>query len=302
MHIIITDSKISRMRSFELGVWHGLALFVGLVLLVIGGVWVALQFNAKAPANPSSIQSLAAGETNESDNLALRQNIDALAKRLGVMQARMIQLDALSERLAKLAGLPYKSSEETVGEGGALVAPRSLTLDQFASALDDFSLASDERLGLYALLEDSLLERKWESALTPGLMPVDGLPVGSGFGRRIDPITGQLATHTGVDFPGPLRTPIKATAGGVVVAAHWHAGYGRMIEIDHGNQVITRYAHLKAFKVKVGDLVKPGQEIGLMGSTGRSTGSHLHFEVWVAGRVRNPKTYLFGSTRVAQGP
>ena len=302
MHIIITDSKISRMRSFELGVWHGLALFVGLVLLVIGGVWVALQFNAKAPTNPSSIQSLAAGETNESDDLALRQNIAALAKRLGVMQARMIQLDALSERLAKLAGLPYKSSEETVGEGGALVAPRSLTLDQFASALDDFSLASDERLGLYALLEDSLLERKWESALTPGLMPVDGLPVGSGFGRRIDPITGQLATHTGVDFPGPLRTPIKATAGGVVVAAHWHAGYGRMIEIDHGNQVITRYAHLKAFKVKVGDLVKPGQEIGLMGSTGRSTGSHLHFEVWVAGRVRNPKTYLFGSTRVAQGP
>jgi murein DD-endopeptidase MepM/ murein hydrolase activator NlpD len=302
MHIIITDSKISRMRSFELGVWHGLALFVGLVLLVIGGVWVALQFNAKAPTNPSSIQSLSAGETTESDNLALRQNIDALAKRLGVMQARMIQLDALSERLAKLAGLPYKSSEETVGEGGALVAPRSLTLDQFASALDDFSLASDERLGLYALLEDSLLERKWESALTPGLMPVDGLPVGSGFGRRIDPITGQLATHTGVDFPGPLRTPIKATAGGVVVAAHWHAGYGRMIEIDHGNQVITRYAHLKAFKVKVGDLVKPGQEIGLMGSTGRSTGSHLHFEVWVAGRVRNPKTYLFGSTRVAQGP
>ena len=302
MHIIITDSKISRMRSFELGVWHGLALFVGLVLLVIGGVWVALQFNAKAPTNPSSIQSLAAGETNESDNLALRQNIDALAKRLGVMQARMIQLDALSERLAKLAGLPYKASEEAVGEGGALVAPRSLTLDQFASALDDFSLASDERLGLYALLEDSLLERKWESALTPGLMPVDGLPVGSGFGRRIDPITGQLATHTGVDFPGPLRTPIKATAGGVVVAAHWHAGYGRMIEIDHGNQVITRYAHLKAFKVKVGDLVKPGQEIGLMGSTGRSTGSHLHFEVWVAGRVRNPKTYLFGSTRVAQGP
>ena len=302
MHIIITDSKISRMRSFELGVWHGLALFVGLVLLVIGGVWAALQFNAKAPANPSSIQSLSAGETTELDNLALRQNIDALAKRLGVMQARMIQLDALSERLAKLAGLPYKSSEETVGEGGALVAPRSLTLDQFASALDDFSLASDERLGLYALLEDSLLERKWESALTPGLMPVDGLPVGSGFGRRIDPITGQLATHTGVDFPGPLRTPIKATAGGVVVAAHWHAGYGRMIEIDHGNQVITRYAHLKAFKVKVGDLVKPGQEIGLMGSTGRSTGSHLHFEVWVAGRVRNPKTYLFGSTRVAQGP
>lgn len=302
MHIIITDSKISRMRSFELGVWHGLALFVGLVLLVIGGVWAALQFNAKAPTNPSSIQSLSAGETTESDNLALRQNIDALAKRLGVMQARMIQLDALSERLAKLAGLPYKSSEETVGEGGALVAPRSLTLDQFASALDDFSLASDERLGLYALLEDSLLERKWESALTPGLMPVDGLPVGSGFGRRIDPITGQLATHTGVDFPGPLRTPIKATAGGVVVAAHWHAGYGRMIEIDHGNQVITRYAHLKAFKVKVGDLVKPGQEIGLMGSTGRSTGSHLHFEVWVAGRVRNPKTYLFGSTRVAQGP
>jgi murein DD-endopeptidase MepM/ murein hydrolase activator NlpD len=311
MHIIITDSKFSRVRSFDLSLWHGIALFVGLVLLGIGGLWAALQINAKSTLSPASVQTMAAGEAGaaswtgdkgDADQLALRQNIDVLAKRLGVMQARMIQLDALSERLAKLAGLPYKSLEDSPGEGGALIAPRSMTLDQFTSALDDFSLVGDERLALYALLEDALLERKWEGSLTPGRMPVDGLSVGSGFGRRIDPITGQLATHTGVDFPGPLNTPIKATAGGVVVAAHWHAGYGRMIEIDHGNQVITRYAHLKSFKVKVGDLVKPGQEIGLMGSTGRSTGPHLHFEVWVAGRVRNPKTYLFGSTRVAQGP
>ena len=311
MYIIITDSKFSRVRSFDLGIWHGVALFVGLLLLGVGGMWAALQSNVKTQLTPVSIQTATSGEggsnawssdSDDADKLALRQNIDVLAKRLGVMQARMIQLDALSERLAKLAGLPYKLADEPMGEGGALIAPRSMTLDQFTSALDDFSLLGDERLALYALLEDSLLERKWESALTPGVLPVEGLPAGSGFGRRIDPITGQLATHTGVDFPGPVNSPIKATAGGVVVAAQWHAGYGRMIEIDHGNQVITRYAHLKTFKVKVGDLVKPGQEIGLMGSTGRSTGPHLHFEVWVAGRVRNPKTYLFGSTRVAQGP
>ncbi len=310
MHIIITDSKHTKVRTLDVGVGHALLVFVALVLIVLGSMWAALQVAGKS-TTANSAQTLSFDGTgdppwredaSEAENIALRQNIDILAKRLGVMQARMLQLDALSERLAKLAGLPYEVDQAPTGEGGALISPRSMSLNEFQGALDAFAQNSDERLALYALLEDSFLERKWESSLTPGLMPVDGLRIGSGFGRRIDPITGKLATHTGLDFPGPLRSPVKATAGGVVVAAHWHSGYGRMIEIDHGNQVITRYAHLKAYKVKVGDLVKPGQEIGLLGSSGRSTGPHLHFEVWVAGRVRDPKSYLFGNKRVAQGP
>lgn len=320
MHIIITDSKHARVHSFELSLTQVFGLVLGVVLLLVAGLYALLPTWHKAAASgtPSLVSQSNPGVTAEvaaawaerstaidsgvADGVALRQNIDALAKRLGAMQARMIQLDTMSERLAKLAGLPYKPVADVPAEGGALVDPRSMSMQEFSSALDDLSQTSDDRLALLSVLEDSLLQKQWASSLTPGRRPVDMLPIGSGFGRRIDPITGQLATHTGVDFAGPIGTPIKATAGGVVVSAQWNAGYGRMVEVDHGNQVLTRYAHLSQFKVKQGDLVRPGQVLGLMGSSGRSTGSHLHFEVWVAGVARNPKTYLAEGARLAQGP
>jgi murein DD-endopeptidase MepM/ murein hydrolase activator NlpD len=295
-------------------------LVLGVVLLLLAGLY-ALMPTWHKPNSASTQQQLtqardgvtaevvaawaergANAETGVDSSIALRQNIDALAKRLGAMQARMIQLDTLSERLAKLAGLPYKPAVDVPAQGGALVDPRSLSLKEFTSALDDLSQVSDDRLALLSVLEDSLLQKQWATSLTPGRRPVDMLPIGSRFGRRIDPITGQLASHTGLDFPGPIGTPVKATAGGVVVTADWHAGYGRMVEVDHGNQVITRYAHLSGFKVKQGDLVRPGQVLGLMGSSGRSTGPHLHFEVWVNGAVRNPETYLANRAHLAQGP
>lgn len=318
MHIIITDSTHARVHSFELSFAQLLGLVLGVVLLLVAGLYALLPTWHK-PAVDSTHTLMAqsrAGATNvaalsatlpetpaSSDNgVALRQNIDALAKRLGAMQARMIQLDTLSERLAKLAGLPYKPVADVPGEGGALVDARSMTLQEFSTALDDLRESGDERLALLSVLEDSLLQKQWTKSLTPGRRPVDNLPIGSRFGRRIDPITGKLASHTGLDFPGPKGTPVKATAGGVVVSAGWNAGYGRMVEVDHGNQVITRYAHLKAFKVKRGDLVRPGQVLGLMGSSGRSTGPHLHFEVWVAGVARNPIKYLAGGAQLAQGP
>ncbi len=317
MHIIITDSKHAKVRSFQLGllqlVLSGLG-FLALVLSTILAWWpvardgVAVHGQGQVANTAALQQLLPAVDTANLDSATeaeslVQQNIDALAKRLGVMQARMIQLDALSARLAELAGLPEsEASPAPGGEGGALVEPRSMTAQELSSALDVLTQNSEEQMAWLSVIEDSLNHQEWANALTPGRRPVEGLSVGSSFGRRIDPITGKVATHTGLDFPGPQGTPVSASAGGIVVSANWHAGYGRLVEIEHGNGVLTRYAHLKAFKVAQGDVVKPGQVIGLLGNSGRSTGPHLHFEVWVAGRVRNPATYLRDHAHQARAP
>jgi murein DD-endopeptidase MepM/ murein hydrolase activator NlpD len=124
--------------------------------------------------------------------------------------------------------------------------------------------------------------------------------VGSRFGFRIDPFTGEKAMHTGLDFPAEVGTPILAAAGGVVIVQEYHAAYGNMVEIDHGNGLITRYAHASATFVKKGDIVKRGQKIASVGSTGRSTGPHLHFEVWVSGVPQDPQRFLAAGEDLAK--
>jgi murein DD-endopeptidase MepM/ murein hydrolase activator NlpD len=125
----------------------------------------------------------------------------------------------------------------------------------------------------------------------PSTAPVEG-PVGSGFGFRADPFTGRPALHAGLDYPAEAGTPIAAAAGGVVLLAETHAAYGQMVEVDHGNGLVTRYAHASKLLVRPGDLVKRGQAIAQVGSTGRSTGAHLHFEVLVEGVPQNPAKFL----------
>jgi murein DD-endopeptidase MepM/ murein hydrolase activator NlpD len=121
---------------------------------------------------------------------------------------------------------------------------------------------------------------------------VPDVSVGSGFGWRIDPFTGLSAMHEGLDFPASVGTPIYAAAGGVVVSQEVHPQYGNLIEVDHGNDVLTRYAHLSRSLVKKGDLIKRGQKIAEVGNTGRSTGPHLHFEVLVRGVAQDPQKFL----------
>jgi len=135
----------------------------------------------------------------------------------------------------------------------------------------------------------------------PTEQPVAGVRIGSPFGFRIDPITGDSALHTGLDFPAETGTPIVAAAGGVVIAQEYHAAYGNMVEIDHGNELVTRYAHASRTHVRKGDIVKRGQLIAEVGSTGRSTGPHLHFEVWVSGVPQNPRRFLEAGQNLAQG-
>ena len=143
-----------------------------------------------------------------------------------------------------------------------------------------------------------MFDQKIRKLMVPTAQPVPGSVLGSSFGFRIDPINGGSALHTGLDFQAESGTPILAAAGGVVVTQESHAGYGNMVEVDHGNDLITRYAHASATFVKKGDLVKRGQKIAAVGSTGRSTGPHLHFEVLVQGVPQDPQKFLTAGEKI----
>ena len=149
-----------------------------------------------------------------------------------------------------------------------------------------------QRTDLLTVIESRLFDQKVRGMMVPTRQPVTSGNLGSTFGWRIDPITGTSALHTGLDFPADVGTPILAAAGGVVVVQEFNAPYGNMIEIDHGNDLITRYAHASRVFVKQGDLIRNGQKIAEVGSTGRSTGPHLHFEVLVRGVPQDPQKFL----------
>jgi murein DD-endopeptidase MepM/ murein hydrolase activator NlpD len=141
-------------------------------------------------------------------------------------------------------------------------------------------------------VESRLFDQKIRSMMIPTQHPVHSGHLGSAFGWRIDPFTGRSALHTGLDFQADTGAPIVAASGGVVVAQEWHPAYGNMVEIDHGNDLVTRYAHASRVLVRKGDLVKRGQRIAEVGTTGRSTGPHLHFEVLLNGIPQDPQKFL----------
>jgi murein DD-endopeptidase MepM/ murein hydrolase activator NlpD len=161
-------------------------------------------------------------------------------------------------------------------------------LQSWVAGLDE---ATDVNLDLFTYVESRLQESRLTALLVPSAPPVNG-PVGSGFGFRQDPINGRAALHTGLDFPAEVGTPILAAAGGMVVTREWHAEYGQVLEIDHGNGLVTRYAHCSSIDVAVGALVKRGQQVARVGTSGRSTGAHLHFEVLVGGVPQDPARFL----------
>jgi murein DD-endopeptidase MepM/ murein hydrolase activator NlpD len=156
----------------------------------------------------------------------------------------------------------------------------------------DLKVLLSDRSDKLVALETLLMQDKMSKKLLPSAPPITTAWYSSNFGWRIDPFTGKNAMHEGVDYMISEGTPIHASAGGVVVYADMHPQYGNMVEIDHGNQVITRYAHASKLMVKVGQMVRRGQQIALSGSTGRSTGPHLHFEVRYKGLAQNPVRFL----------
>jgi len=297
MQLIITDAWLAKSRAVHLSgsqLVAALVVSACVVMLLSLGVyqWVVLKGAREGwPIIGSLFQTLSKEDVAQRDRF-LRENLDLMARRLGEMQARLTQLESLGERVAGLAGAPLPKASQPAGAGGALVAPKPLSMLEVQQALAGLEQLTVQRSQVLTGLESELFDLKMRRILLPTQRPVLDSAVGSPFGWRIDPITGASALHIGLDFPAPVGTPIYAAAGGIVVEQRLHPEYGNMIEIDHGNDVITRYAHSSRVFVKKGDLVKRGQKIAEVGTSGRSTGPHLHFEVWVAGTPQDPQKFL----------
>lgn len=305
VHIIITDAWLAKSRAMHLNGFKLVAAgALASVLLMLGAIttyhWVFLEGVRQGWPGFAPVARLVHQDDANTQNAYLRANLDAMARKLGEMQARMVQIDSLGERVAGLAGLsPSEFKAAPQGAGGALVASRDISMDELMGALDRIDQSSGSRVDWLTVVESRLFDQKIQRTMVPTERPVVGVQVGSAFGFRIDPITGRSALHTGLDFPSDTGTPILAAAGGLVVVQEYHPAYGNMVEIDHGNDLITRYAHSSKVLVKKGDIVKRGQKIAEVGSTGRSTGPHLHFEVWVSGVPQDPQRFLAAGENVA---
>lgn len=193
---------------------------------------------------------------------------------------------------------------EPPGRGGALptsIPAQDLSMNELTGQLDALSRHMENRYDYMGILENRLFDAKVKKKLMPTVKPVDVDWNASSFGWRIDPITGQNAMHEGIDFLVDTGTPVHAAADGLVVVAEFHPQYGYVIDIDHGNDFTTRYAHASKLLVKAGDLVQRGAIIAESGSTGRSTGPHVHFEVRYKGVAQNPNRFLQVSAASAQG-
>jgi murein DD-endopeptidase MepM/ murein hydrolase activator NlpD len=297
MHFIITDASLAKSRAVHLsGTKLVLAMAsLSLVLMLMAAVMYHLVFLKGArerwPVVGTVVRFMVQDEFEQRDRF-MRENLDAMARRLGEMQARMVQLEALGERVSGLAGVNTAELKVTPGRGGALIAGRPMSVEELQATLDDLEQLTGQRTDLLTVMESRLIDQRLKKLMVPTQQPVRAAHVGSPFGWRIDPFNGRSALHTGLDFQAEPGTAIQAAAGGVVVTAEVHPQYGNMVEVDHGNNLITRYAHASRLMVKKGDLVKRGQKLGEVGSTGRSTGPHLHFEVLVQGIPQDPQKFL----------
>lgn len=278
-----------------------LAALLCTVVLLIGGLSVLayhvfLQQAIKHRwAFASEVVQYVDKEQQAKNERFMRENLDLLATRIGEMQVKLGTLEDMAGRVSESTGIePPVSSTEGAGSGGLLIgeADGSLSLLELQDMMNGLEDRGNTQFDLFAVIESRAFDEQMKKMLMPTQKPIPGAYMGSPFGRRIDPFTGRTAYHTGLDFQARTGTPILAAAGGVVVTAKQHAGYGNMVEVDHGNNLVTRYAHASSITVKKGDLVKRGQEVAKVGSTGRSTGPHLHFEVLLNGVQKDPMPFL----------
>lgn len=305
MKIILVAGKYGRSRALCLGRWtrallsfcvFGLPLGAGVALGYALGhqqqdvldeeVGMALRQRVQASADDKS----------ESD-----RQLQALAVRMADLQARLVRLDALGERMADMSKVDSSEFDfaQTPPLGGPEVDvfPGVAESEDFFTVIDRLTRQIDTREQKFDLLEELLVTRKIDKDIALGAVPVLKGWISSPYGWRTDPFSGKRALHQGVDFAGRDGTAIMAVASGIVTWAGNRNGYGKLVEVNHGEGYATRYAHSKLLLVKPGDVVKKGQIIALMGSSGRSTAPHVHFEVHKHGRPVDPATYIHQASR-----
>jgi len=309
MRVILVSKTHGRTRSFTLGAWTRallsaclLGIPVGLGFVIAEGGFTAksdvfTDDSTKAWRERIAEQQTEVGKTRREAS----EKLAALTLRMADLQARLLRLDALGERLTTIAKLDQ--GEFDFSRAPALGGPENLTLEEgytapsFLSAIDELSDQIEDREQQLEILDALLAKRKLQRDIFIAGRPILKGWMSSRFGRRTDPFTGRIAWHSGVDFAGKLGSDIISVAAGVVTWSNERNGYGAMVEINHGNGFSTRYAHADKLLVKVGDVVKKGQILALMGSSGRSTGPHVHFEVYKHGRPVDPASYIHRTHR-----
>jgi len=317
MQIMITHGSLAPTRVLQfnrLQLGAMLAVLAALLMVLSGAIYHFVFLTAVRdgwPVVSQVVKWVVRDETAQRDRF-VRENLDAMAKKVGEMQAKLLKLEAMGDRVSGLAGVkPEEFKPLLRAVGGAASAPavsakggqggpfvpdngrieRLQSLDGLSEHIVRLDERTEQTTDLFTLIESRLLEGRLTQLMVPSSAPIDG-PIGSGFGFRSDPFSGRPALHTGLDFPADVGTPILAAAGGMVVSTELHPAYGKLVEIDHGNGLLTRYAHASKVLVKPGDLVKRGQLVAHVGTSGRSTGPHLHFEVLVEGVPQNPARFL----------
>ena len=304
MNIILVSGATARARTLTLDWRHAAAGSCGILVFFVGFTllfnFITLRY-AAAIKHPWLQAIVLADQRQEAIKTQeiVQGHLSAMAIRLGELQAQMLRLDGLGERLAGIAGLkpqelPSLRTGATPGRGGAesSVPSRPLSVPEFTELMEKLSRQVDERSDQLSVLEALLVQNSVNRKFLPTLAPIIDGWYSSNFGYRIDPFNGQNSFHEGIDFPADSGTPIVAAASGKVVTAELHPQYGKMLEIDHGNGLVSRYAHAAHIAVKEGDFVMRGQRVATVGSTGRSTGPHLHFEVRLNGVPQNPARFL----------
>lgn len=301
MNIILVSERLAKARTLTVGlpqvILLGLALMVAVVMAAAAMNYLMLRVASDFHIPYLQTMLLSAQkEQHEKAQSYLRENLNAMAVKLGQMQAQLVRLDTLGERLTKLAGFKPQDLvfNELPGRGGAIssLPSQDLSLGDFTRQLDLLTRQLDDRGDKLGILESLFTLDSAKKKLVPTMLPVEGGWYSSNYGWRIDPFTGQRAFHEGIDFIAEQGTPIFAAAGGVVVFSDFHPQYGNMVEVDHGNDLVSRYAHASRRLVRLGEVVLRGAKIAEVGRTGRSTGPHLHFEVRQRGAPANPMQFL----------
>lgn len=307
MKIIVISKRHGNTRSFTLGTWARAILSL-CIIGIPAGAYLSYQKQIKSDEQASSEISQAwsaaleeQAKQVEETKLEAERKLAAMTLRVAELQARLVRLDALGERLTTMAKLDKGefdfSRAPAVGGPEHTVEGEDVNERDLQSNLDALGAKIDDRQQQLDVLEALLAKRKLQSDVFLAGRPIKSGWMSSKYGRRTDPFTGRIAWHQGVDFAGKSGSDIVSVAAGVVTWSGDRYGYGQMVEINHGNGFSTRYGHCKENLVKAGDVVKKGQVIALMGSSGRSTGPHVHFEVFKHGRAVDPATYIHRASR-----
>ena len=324
MNIILVSNKMAKAKS--LSVLQAGLLIAGLVLVPV--LLTLLFITPKDNIKQQGMRALLPPHL-KSSIISSQVHLDAYAKELGELQARMMRLDAQSQRLAKLASgndtrvinnpnfksradlkllsnvkssansnsrvkvtIPANASSELEGRGGPLINSRPMTELGLQAAIVELTKAVDARDESLSSIEAKILQQSVLKDMLPNSSPVEAGYNSSSYGWRIDPFNGNKAFHEGLDFPAATGTVIHAAADGIVSMAEHSAAYGNIVKVEHGSGLETRYAHASKLLVKVGERVIKGQAVALVGSTGRSTGPHLHYEIRFNGNSLDPRQYL----------